>query len=269
VGQIRVGLADDQPLFRSGIRMIVDSQPDFDVAWEASDGREAVALAATDPVDIVLMDLEMPVMDGVQATARIVAEHPQRAGRTDGPEESGAAGAAGATGVVGATGVGATGSAGVVGATGSAAEEPVATRVVVLTTFELNDKTFAAIQAGASGFLLKNADPEFLLASLRTVVAGTAVIAPTVTTGLVHRFARRPPATVDDALDALTVREREIFLSIVAGLSNNEIAAHHHVSDATVKTHVSRILTKLGLRDRVQLVIYAYENGLVGGVAQE
>jgi DNA-binding NarL/FixJ family response regulator len=232
MGEIRVGLADDQPLFRSGIRMIIESQDDFEVAWEASNGREAVASATTDPVDIVLMDLEMPVMDGVQATARIVAEHPQQRSQLDDGRSDG---------------------------------ESRVTRVVVLTTFELNDKTFAAIQAGASGFLLKNADPEFLLASLRTVVAGTAVIAPTVTTGLVHRFARKPAEVVDDALDELTVREREIFLSIVAGLSNNEIAAHHHVSDATVKTHVSRILTKLGLRDRVQLVIYAYENGLAGG----
>lgn len=234
MAQIRVGLADDQPLFRSGIRMIIDSQADFKVAWEASDGREAVGLAVSDPVDIVLMDLEMPVMDGVQATTRILAERPESAP----PRAGGDAGAG---------------------------EGARPTRVVVLTTFELNDKTFAAIQAGASGFLLKNADPEFLLASLRTVVAGTAVIAPTVTTGLVHRFARRPPAVVDDALDELTVREREIFMSLVAGLSNNEIAAHHHVSDATVKTHVSRILTKLALRDRVQLVIYAYENGLAGG----
>lgn len=232
--QIRVGLADDQPLFRSGIRMIIDSQADFEVAWEASDGREALALAVSDPVDIVLMDLEMPAMDGVQATARILAERPEFSSPW-------------------------------AAETAEEAPAPRPTRVVVLTTFELNDKTFAAIQAGASGFLLKNADPEFLLASLRTVVAGTAVIAPTVTTGLVHRFARRPPTIVDGALDELTVREREIFLSLVAGLSNNEIAARHHVSDATVKTHVSRILTKLALRDRVQLVIYAYENGLVGG----
>lgn len=225
---IRVGLADDQPLFRAGIRMIIDSQADFMVAWEASDGREAVALAAADPVDIVLMDLEMPVMDGVKATSLVLSRN------TASP-----------------------------GSSADDRDEPV-TRVVVLTTFELNDRTFAAIQAGASGFLLKNADPEFLLASLRTVVAGTAVIAPSITTGLVHRFARQPVSTVTGALGALTAREREIFGSIAAGLSNSEIAAQHHVSDATVKTHVSRILTKLELRDRVQLVIFAYENGLVG-----
>jgi DNA-binding NarL/FixJ family response regulator len=237
VNSIRVGLADDQPLFRAGIRMIIDSQPDFVVVWEASDGREAVELADSSPVDVVLMDLEMPVLDGVRATAQILANRPAR-----------------------------TDAANPVPAESDADEHETArtTRIVVLTTFELNDKTFAAIQAGASGFLLKNADPEFLLASLRTVVAGTAVIAPTVTTGLVHRFARQPTRADDDALRELTSREREIFTSIAAGLSNSEIAVHHHVSDATVKTHVSRILTKLGLRDRVQLVIFAYENGLVG-----
>jgi DNA-binding NarL/FixJ family response regulator len=227
---IRVGLADDQPLFRAGIRMIIDSQDDFEVAWEASDGREAVQFAASDPVDIVLMDLEMPVMEGVKATALVLANRASPGQIEDRDDEL----------------------------------EPRPTRVVVLTTFELNDRTFAAIQAGASGFLLKNADPEFLLASLRTVHAGTAVIAPSVTTGLVHRFARAPQSVVAGSLGELTAREKEIFLSIASGLSNSEIATHHHVSDATVKTHVSRILTKLALRDRVQLVIYAYENGLVG-----
>lgn len=212
---ITVGLVDDQPLFRSGIRMIIDSQPDLSVVWEASDGREALEHLEADQVDVVLMDLEMPGMGGIEATRIAVAKHPQ-------------------------------------------------SRVIVLTTFELDDRTFEAIRAGASGFLLKSTDPEFLLAALRTVHAGTAVVAPTATVGLVQRFARRPPAGSDAAFDELTAREQEIFASIVTGLSNSEIAAQHHVSDATVKTHVSRILAKLGLRDRVQLVIFAYENGLAG-----
>lgn len=220
MSDIRIGLADDQPLFRAGIRMILDSQDDFDVAWEASDGAEAVTKATTDPVDIVMMDLEMPVTDGVEATGRIL-------GAVEG---------------------------------GEIARH---TRVVVLTTFELNDKTFHAIQAGASGFLLKNADPEFLLASIRTIHAGSAVVAPSVMSGLVERFARRTTQVDTDALGDLTARERDIFALLASGLSNNEIAEARHLSDATVKSHVSRILGKLGLRDRVQLVIYAYENGLV------
>lgn len=227
--RITLGLADDQPLFRSGIRMILDSQPDLHVSWEASNGREAVQLASSSPVDIVLMDLEMPYLDGVKATAEILGAQPRHeaADETD-------------------------------------AGAPAATRVVVLTTFELNDKNFRAIQAGASGFLLKNADPEFLLASIRAVHAGSAVIAPTATTGLVQRFAQRSATSDRSVLDELTSRERDVFFLIASGLSNAEIATHHHLSEATVKTHVSRILTKLQLRDRVQLVIFAYENALIG-----
>lgn len=217
---IRVGLADDQPLFRAGIRMIIDSQDDFDVVWEAGDGAEAITLARQQPVDLVLMDLEMPGTGGIEATSAIL--HP------DDP-----------------------------------ADVVAGLRIVVLTTFELTDATFKAIQVGASGFLLKNADPEFLLASLRTVHAGSAVVAPSVMTGLVERFARTTTVVNTDALDQLTSREREIFALLAAGLSNNEIAVDRQLSDATVKTHVSRILGKLDLRDRVQLVIYAYENGLV------
>lgn len=217
---IRVGLADDQPLFRAGIRMIIESQDDFDVAWEASDGREATVLAGSDPVDLILMDLEMPGVGGVEATGAILGTAP-------------------------------------------ADSSAPRTRIVVLTTFELNDKTFHAIQAGASGFLLKNADPEFLLASLRSVHAGSAVVAPSVMTGLVERFARKTTRIDTDALGDLTTRERDIFTLLATGLSNNEIASERHLSDATVKSHVSRILGKLDLRDRVQLVIYAYENGLI------
>lgn len=217
---IRIGLADDQPLFRAGIRMILDSQDDLEVVWEAGDGHEAVRSARADPVDLVLMDLEMPGGGGVEATSTLL--HPD-----------------------------------------DAADVVAGLRVVVLTTFELTDTTFKAIQAGASGFLLKNADPEFLLASLRTIHAGSAVVAPSVMTGLVERFARRSTVVDTDALAQLTAREREIFALLASGLSNNEIAADRQLSDATVKTHVSRILGKLELRDRVQLVIFAYENGLV------
>ncbi|AMM20778.1 LuxR family transcriptional regulator [Frondihabitans sp. PAMC 28766] len=217
---IRIGLADDQPLFRAGIRMIIESQDDFDVVWEAGDGAEAVALQGEKPVDLILMDLEMPGVGGVEATRRILRP---------GDDESIAS----------------------------------STRIVVLTTFELTDTTFQAISAGASGFLLKNADPEFLLASLRTIHAGSAVVAPSVMNGLVERFARKSTRIDTDALSDLTARERDIFGLLAAGLSNNEIAHERHLSDATVKSHVSRILGKLDLRDRVQLVIYAYENGLV------
>ncbi|RKR74255.1 response regulator [Frondihabitans australicus] len=229
---IRIGLADDQPLFRAGIRMIIESQDDFEVVWEASDGAEAIQRQTDEPVDLILMDLEMPRVSGVEATSRILTSAPSPA-----LDEAPSPG------------------------TPAAASPPA--RIVVLTTFELNDKAFQAIQAGASGFLLKNADPEFLLAAIRTVHAGSAVVAPSMMNGLVERFARRTPRIDTDALGELTVRERDIFALLASGLSNNEIAAQRQLSDATVKSHVSRILQKLHLRDRVQLVIFAYENGLV------
>ncbi|UFS57530.1 response regulator [Subtercola endophyticus] len=212
---IRIGLTDDQPLFRAGIAMVVNSQPDLTVVWQASDGAEAVARCAAEPVDVVLMDLEMPRMGGVEAITRVMAAdgHPPR--------------------------------------------------FIVLTTFDLDDKTFQAVNAGASGFLLKTTDPEFLLAAIRTVHSGSAVLAPSATANLVRRFAgHRPANPADDVLHALTARERDLFAAVAAGLSNAEIAAQLHLSDATVKTHVSRILSKLELRDRVQLVIFAYQNGL-------
>ncbi|MGA1837339.1 response regulator transcription factor [Herbiconiux sp. 11R-BC] len=215
---IRVGLTDDQPLFRAGIAMVVGSQPDLTVAWEASDGLEAVELTAREPVDVVLMDLEMPRLGGIDAIRQIV----QRGGAT--------------------------------------------TRFLVLTTFDLDDKTFQAIEAGASGFLLKSAEPEFLLAAIRTVHSGSAVIAPRATAGLVRRFAEPRERTAgegDDPLEPLTPRERDLFALLAQGLSNAEIAGRLVVSEATVKTHVSRILGKLELRDRVQLVIFAYQNRLV------
>ncbi|MEF2977322.1 response regulator transcription factor [Subtercola sp. YIM 133946] len=213
---ITIGLADDQPLFRAGIAMVVDSQPDLTVVWQASDGVEAVERCATSPVDVVLMDLEMSRMGGVEAITRVMAAggHPPR--------------------------------------------------FIVLTTFDLDDTTFRAVNAGASGFLLKTTDPEFLLAAIRTVHAGSAVLAPSATANLVRRFAGHSAARAPgDVLSALTPRERDLFAAVATGLSNAEIAASLHLSDATVKTHVSRILGKLELRDRVQLVIFAYQNGLI------
>ena len=216
---IRVALVDDQALFRAGIRMLVESQPDLDVAGEAGDGVAAVTLAARSRPDVMLMDVRMPLADGIAATERILAEA-DAAGRTP-------------------------------------------PRILVLTTFDLDENAARAIRAGASGFVLKDADPEFLLAAIRTVHQGNQVIAATATRELfahVGRGRRRRPAPA--AWSDLTPREREIFGLAARGLSNSEIAASEFLSEATVKTHVSRILAKLGLRDRVQLVVFAYEHDL-------
>jgi DNA-binding NarL/FixJ family response regulator len=213
-----VALVDDQALFRAGVRMLIESQPDLEFAGEAANGLEAVELASRTRPDVILMDIRMPELDGVAATARIVA-------RNTGPTP----------------------------------------RVLVLTTFDVDESAARAIQAGASGFVLKDADPEFLLAAIRTVHAGNAVIAASATRRLLEQFtsrqARRDPAE----LQTLTARERQIFDLAARALSNGEIASREYLSEATVKTHISRVLTKLGLRDRVQLVAYAYENGLVEG----
>jgi DNA-binding NarL/FixJ family response regulator len=196
--------------------MLIGSQPDLEVVGEADDGRGAIELAARLRIDVMLMDVRMPVLDGIEATRAIVAA----------------------------------------GASGSPSP-----RVVVLTTFELDEAAARAIRAGASGFLLKDTDPEFLLAAIRTVHAGTAVVAASQTREL---FAREAPAVLEvpAAFETLTDREREIFSLAARGLSNAEIAKSEYVSEATVKTHVSRILAKLQLRDRVQLVVFAYEHGL-------
>lgn len=215
---IRVALVDDQALFRAGIRMLVDSQPDLEVVAEASDGREALAAVRTSRPDVVLMDIRMPVMDGLAATAELLAD----------PQEPGAP----------------------------------APRIVMLTTFDLDEAAARAIRQGASGFLLKDADPEFLLAAIRTVHAGSAVIAASATRELFERFTDAAPRPVPPAYADLTEREREIFALAARGLSNAEIAAREFLSEATVKTHISRILTKLSLRDRVQLVVFAFEHGL-------
>ncbi|WP_395243272.1 response regulator [Agromyces sp. MMS24-K17] len=219
MSRIRVALVDDQALFRAGVRMLVESQPDLDFAGEAGDGLAAVALAEASAPDVVLMDVRMPHLDGIGATERILAAA-DRAGRP-------------------------------------------APRVIVLTTFDLDENAARAIRAGASGFVLKDADPEFLLAAIRTVHAGNAVLAATATRELFAHVGRgngRRPAPA--AWAELTPREREIFGLAARGLSNTEIAASEYLSEATVKTHVSRILAKLGLRDRVQLVVFSYEHDL-------
>ncbi len=218
---IRVGLVDDQALFRAGIRMLVSSQPDLEFVGEAGDGVEGIAMAERERPDVILMDIRMPVMDGIESTRAILA-------------------AAAATG----------------------GKPP---RIIVLTTFDLDEAAARAIRVGASGFVLKDADPEFLLAAIRTVHAGTAVIAASATRELFEHFNDRPSAGSEpEEFGELTPREREIFALAAQGLSNSEIATREFLSEATVKTHVSRVLGKLGLRDRVQLVVYAFENRLTG-----
>ncbi|GAB2830710.1 response regulator [Microbacterium insulae] len=210
---IRVALVDDQALFRAGIRMLVDSQPDLEVVAEASDGREALDIVRATRPDVVLMDIRMPIMDGLAATAELLGD-------------------------------------------------PDPPRIVMLTTFDLDEAAARAIRQGASGFLLKDAEPEFLLAAIRTVHAGSAVIAASATRDLFSHFAGAAPRAVPDSYGELTDREKEIFALAARGLSNAEIAGREYLSEATVKTHVSRILAKLGLRDRVQLVVFAFEHGL-------
>ena len=215
---IRVALVDDQALFRAGIRMLVSSQPDLTFVGEAGDGREGISMAAEVKPDVILMDIRMPVLDGIESTRGILTEAAARGGR-----------------------------------------QP---RVIVLTTFDLDEAAARAIRAGASGFLLKDTDPEFLLAAIRTVHAGTSVVAATATRELFEHFGAEAQP-VPAVFETLTDREREIFALAARGLSNAEIAKAEFLSEATVKTHVSRILGKLGLRDRVQLVVFAYEHRLV------
>jgi DNA-binding NarL/FixJ family response regulator len=215
-----VVLADDQELMRMGFRMVVDSQPDLAVVGEAANGAEAIAAVARLVPDVLLMDVRMPELDGVEATRRII--------------DSGAE-----------------------------------TRVVILTTFDLDEYVYAALRAGASGFLLKDAQPSDLLSAIRAVAAGDAVVAPRVTRRLLSTYSHRLPAAGHPdpdqrtRLEQLTAREKEVLELIAHGLSNGEIAERLVLSEATVKTHVGRILAKLSLRDRVQIVVFAYETGLV------
>jgi DNA-binding NarL/FixJ family response regulator len=220
---IRVLIADDQALVRAGFRMILDAEEDIDVVGEASDGAEAVEQTKRLDPDVVLMDIRMPELDGIEATRRVVA---------------------------------------------NGGDEPA--RVLMLTTFDLNEYVYEALRAGASGFLLKDVPPEELAAGIRVVARGDALLAPSITKRLIHEFARAAPAAGPPAgFTELTAREVEVFKLVARGLSNAEIAAELVVSETTVKTHVARLLMKLGLRDRVQAVVLAYESGIAvpGGTA--
>ncbi|WP_196841883.1 response regulator [Arthrobacter sp. CAN_A1] len=229
---IRVALVDDQRLVRSGFTMLINSQPDLRVVCEAGNGTEAVAALQATSADVVLMDVRMPGMDGIEATRRILAAAAATSAPSKHPGSSGP-------------------------------------KIIVLTTFDLDEYALAAIQAGASGFLLKDAPPEELLEAIRTVYRGDAVIAPSTTRRLLDHVApmlrRSSPATGVNAesVKSLTTREREVFRLIALGLSNPEIAGKLYLSEATVKTHVGHILAKLQARDRVQAVLIAYETGIV------
>ncbi len=217
---LRILLVDDQALVRLGFRMVLDAESDLTVVGEAANGEEAVRLAAETAPDVILMDVRMPTLDGIEATRRIVTANPHA-------------------------------------------------RVIILTTFDLDEYAFGGLRAGASGFLLKDARPDELIAAIRAVAAGDAAVSGRVTRAMLSLFADRlpegagplPPAA--DPLAALTPREREILLAIANGLSNGEIGATFFLSESTVKTHVGRVLAKLQLRDRVHAVIFAYEHGLV------
>lgn len=215
---IRVAIVDDQQLVRAGFALVIDSQPDLEVVLEAGDGAEAVRLLPAADVDVVLMDVRMPQLDGIAATRALTAA-------------------------------------------------PDAPRIIILTTFDLDEYVLAAIRAGASGFLLKDARPEDMLAAIRTVHSGDAVIAPSSTRRLIEHLVQvlptDPASAGSAALDELTDREREVLVLMARGLSNGEIGTQLFVAEATVKTHVGRVLGKLRARDRVQAVVTAYETGLV------
>jgi DNA-binding NarL/FixJ family response regulator len=216
-------IADDQALVRVGLRKILESEPELTVLGEAGDGEDAVAAARRLRPDVVLMDIRMPVLDGIEATRRIVRAQP-------------------------------------------------GTRVLILTTFGLDIYVYDALRAGASGFMLKDAPPEEIAAAVRIVASGDALLAPAVTRAVIEEFARQPPAVAPappPAVAELTPREREVLDLLVRGLSNPEICERLVISEATAKTHVARILQKLGIRDRVQAVIYAYETGIVAPGADQ
>jgi DNA-binding NarL/FixJ family response regulator len=214
---VRVLIADDQALVRAGFRMILDAEDDIDVVGEAADGLQAVEQARRLKPDVVLMDIRMPELDGIEATRRVLAV------QRDPP-----------------------------------------TRVLMLTTFDLNEYVYDALRAGASGFLLKDVPPEQLADGIRVVAGGDALLAPSITRRLIQEFAHAGPPSgpPPKGLDELTARELEVFKLVARGLSNAEVAAELIVSETTVKTHVARMLMKLGLRDRVQAVVLAYESGI-------
>jgi len=212
---IRVLIADDQALMRGGFHLILDAEEDIEVVGEAIDGRDAVRQYEMLKPDVVVMDVRMPSMNGIEATRLLTAGDPPA-------------------------------------------------RVLILTTFDLDEYVYQALRAGASGFLLKDRPPEELVAAVRVVAAGEALLAPSVTRRLIEEFAKRPdPAPAPAALNDLTEREREVLVCMGRGMSNSEIASHLYVAETTVKTHVGRVLQKLGLRDRAQAVVIAYESGLV------
>ena len=214
---IRVLLADDQALIRSGIRALLDAEDDIEVVAEAADGKQAVTLATQHRPDIALVDIQMPVVDGIEATRQIVTD-----------------------------------------------ERLADVRVVILTNFGLDEYIFRALRAGASGFLLKDTQPAELLQALRIVMRGDSLLSPAVTRRLISEFVARPPDAVSAAgMETLTNREREVMAMVAHGLSNDEIAAAMVLSPTTAKTHVSRAMVKLGARDRAQLVVFAYQAGLV------
>jgi DNA-binding NarL/FixJ family response regulator len=221
---IRILIADDQGLVRTGFRMILDAEPDLDVVGEAVDGREAVDKAKAAKPDVILMDIRMPELDGIEATRRIVAE-----GGEDAP------------------------------------------KILMLTTFDLNEYVYEALRAGASGFLLKDVPAEQLADGVRVVAAGEALLAPSVTRRLLSEFASVRPrdAAPPPAFEELTPRELEVFRLIARGMSNAEVAQELIVSETTVKTHVARVLMKLGLRDRIQAVVLAYESGIIQPGAED
>ncbi len=212
---INVLIADDQDLVREGLRMMLDAEPDISVVGEAGNGRQVLAATGSQPVDVVLMDIRMPDMDGIEATQRL-------------------------------------------------SEAGSGSRVLVLTTFDLDEYVYRAMRAGASGFLLKDATREQLAEAVRTVAAGDALLAPAITRRLIADFCSRPPYDVASrAVEGLSDRELEVLRCVAAGMSNAEVAARLFLGEATVKSHVARILAKLDLRDRVQIVVFAYESGLV------
>ena len=213
---IRVVLADDQAMVRAGFRLILEAEDDITIVGEASDGEQAIDVTRRSQPDVVLMDIQMPKIDGLEATRRIGQDN------------------------------------------------AVHSRVLILTTFEQDDYVFEALRAGASGFLLKNARPEDLVQAVRVVAAGEALLAPSITRRVIEDYTRRPARRSDDAdLANLTEREVEVLRLLATGLSNAELAARLYVSEGTIKTHLSHVLTKLGLRDRVQAVVFAYEHGLI------
>jgi DNA-binding NarL/FixJ family response regulator len=213
---IRVVIADDQALVRGGFKMILEASGDIEVVEEADNGEGAIAAAARTDVDVLLMDIRMPGMDGLEATRRLQAE-------------------------------------------------PSAPRVLILTTFDTDEYVYEALKAGAAGFLLKAAPPAKLVDAVRTVAAGEALLAPTVTRRLIESYVQRRAASRPEWMNQLTEREQEVLQLVAEGLSNGEIAARLVVSEATVKTHVNRVLAKLGVRDRVQAVVAAYQAGIVRG----